>query len=887
MKRDSYHPATDNSTSLWALIAGGLTVAVAIAVIIGWTIRIPLLIQLHPDLVPMQFNTALGMLLCGAGLLLITLKVKRLAMACGLVVASLSVLTALEYLLGVNFGIDQLLMEAYISVKSAHPGRMAVNTAVCFIFTAVTIIVLAWPNPPQKYLLAATYLSGLTLAVAGVAVVGYLMGMDSSHGWGARMSHMAAHTAGGFVLTHSGLLTLLIRYKAIQNKQAFLLQRPSWVAIFSLMMVFIGWQALAQKEFEYKMQSTSQVAKKVSNEIISRLDARHLALNRMADRWSAHEGTSQSEWERDASLYIEDFPGFQAIEWVDPTYHVRWIVPMAGNEAAKDLDLSFEPHRLAMLKQAQNERALTVTAPVDLVQGGKGFLVYVPIYNKEHFEGFILGVYRIEELLQEILSPQTITVGYDIEVYHNQQLLYRRGSQPSGGRLGYRVQLPLDMKGVTWQIHITPSIDIMPAILTSAQIFLLIGGLSMAVMLTVTTYLLQTSVHQAATLQDTNRRLTEEIAGRRQYEQALRDSEQRFEMAMQGSQDGFWDWPNVDEDAEWWSPQFYELLGYENGKITASLSTFRDMLHPEDQQKTFDAVEACFQDKAPFDIEYRLRTASGDYRWFRARGVLIRNKTGKPQRMAGSIQDIHAQKLAMELIEAKNQDLETLLYVTSHDLREPLRAIQNFSKIIDKEGKSNLDEGHQDLLQRIVVGADRMDQLFIDILTLSRAQREEVVADRVNLNDVVTDILDRLSHKIDETQAKIQVDPDLPLVKGDRRWITQAVYNLVTNALKFHQPGQPPDVEIASYRDTNPAHGGETVGLVVRDRGIGVKSGLEDRIFGLFRRAVGRKVEGTGAGLAIVRQIAIRHGGHAGVQARDGGGAEFFITFAAYHEAEK
>lgn len=111
----------------------------------------------------------------------------------------------------------------------------------------------------------------------------------------------------------------------------------------------------------------------------------------------------------------------------------------------------------------------------------------------------------------------------------------------------------------------------------------------------------------------------------------------------------------------------------------------------------------------------------------------------------------------------------------------------------------------------------------------------------------------------------------------DKTWATQAIYNLIVNALKFTCNGDPPAIEIARYETA--AIGKDTVGIAVRDRGPGVAPEHAERIFQLFQRAVGREVEGTGAGLAIVRQIAVRHGGHAWVNPREDGGSEFVITF--------
>ncbi|HTI50823.1 MAG TPA: PAS domain S-box protein [Planctomycetaceae bacterium] len=241
------------------------------------------------------------------------------------------------------------------------------------------------------------------------------------------------------------------------------------------------------------------------------------------------------------------------------------------------------------------------------------------------------------------------------------------------------------------------------------------------------------------------------------------------------------------------------------------------------------------------------------------------------------LRDITDRKRAEEEINRKNRDLETLLYVTSHDLREPLRAIHNFAKLVNERYAAKLDERGQDFLRRVVRGAERLDRLLEDVLTLSRAQRSVEIAQNVPLAEVVADVLQQLESRIERTGANVAVAGDLPNLSADRRWVTQAVYNLVANALKFTNPGEAPDVTIAPYHP-GPADLPGT-GIVVADRGPGVPAGYADRIFQLFQRAVGREVEGTGAGLAIVRQIAERHGGSAWVRPREGGGAEFVVTF--------
>jgi signal transduction histidine kinase len=215
-----------------------------------------------------------------------------------------------------------------------------------------------------------------------------------------------------------------------------------------------------------------------------------------------------------------------------------------------------------------------------------------------------------------------------------------------------------------------------------------------------------------------------------------------------------------------------------------------------------------------------------------------------------------------------------MLYVISHDLREPLRAIEQFSQIVNDRYAEKLDTKGADFLGRTVRAARRMRTLLDDLLELSRARRLRPPDEPVEGHAIVSDVLERVAGRIEETHAVVRVARDLPSVRADRVWAVQALTNLVVNALKFTCNGQPPEVEIAGYRDAG------TAGFVVRDKGAGVAPEHAERIFRLFQRAVGREIEGTGAGLAIVAAVAERHGGRAWVEPREGGGSEFAITFA-------
>lgn len=240
-----------------------------------------------------------------------------------------------------------------------------------------------------------------------------------------------------------------------------------------------------------------------------------------------------------------------------------------------------------------------------------------------------------------------------------------------------------------------------------------------------------------------------------------------------------------------------------------------------------------------------------------------------------ALRDVTAQALAEEAISAKNRELETLLHVISHDLNEPMRSIASFSELLQQEPHERLGDEARDYLRRIVRASARMSRLLEEVVALARASKIEPPAEEIDFAAVAAEVLSRLEGEIARSGGRVRVEAPLPRLKADRTWATQALYNLVVNALKFTREGQAPDIEIAPYRDA----GGAVAGVCVRDRGPGVPPQDAERIFQLFQRGVGREVPGTGAGLAIVRAVAERHGGRAWVRPRDGGGLEFIITF--------
>ena len=169
-----------------------------------------------------------------------------------------------------------------------------------------------------------------------------------------------------------------------------------------------------------------------------------------------------------------------------------------------------------------------------------------------------------------------------------------------------------------------------------------------------------------------------DVTEAREAQAALLAAQERLEVAVQGSADGLWDWSDIGADDQWWSPGFYELLGYQEREIEPRLSTFLELVHPEERARTREEITAHLDAQAPFDVEYRLRMRSGDYRWFGGRGRARRDEAGRPLRMAGSIQDIHDRKVATRELALRNRIGGILLSTTDDEMyAEVLTAVRD------------------------------------------------------------------------------------------------------------------------------------------------------------------------------------------------------------------
>jgi PAS domain S-box-containing protein len=226
------------------------------------------------------------------------------------------------------------------------------------------------------------------------------------------------------------------------------------------------------------------------------------------------------------------------------------------------------------------------------------------------------------------------------------------------------------------------------------------------------------------------------------------------------------------------------------------------------------------------------------------------------------------------------QDLEAFAYSASHDLREPLRSIQGLSQILLEEEMSL--EQRQVYLQQIYVSTQFAEQLIQDLLIYSRLSYVDVTLQPINLSRLVNESLDQLQAERQWQHAHIQIDEPLTDVMANYTVLRQVITNLITNAIKFVEPGVQPQIRI--WTETVPPDSSKTR-LWIEDNGIGIAPEVQDQIFDVFARLHGHEVyPGTGIGLAIARRGIQRMGGTVGVESYAGQGSRFWIELSTAAE---
>ena len=388
-----------------------------------------------------------------------------------------------------------------------------------------------------------------------------------------------------------------------------------------------------------------------------------------------------------------------------------------------------------------------------------------------------------------------------------------------------------------------------------------------------------------------------DITTRKQAEEALRVSENRLRLALEAGNMGIWYW-NLNDDLLTWSDLQYALLGLAPDE-PMTMERFYTLVHPDDRpqvQALFRQIQDAIPEsgEASFEHEYRVVYPDGQVRWLSTRGALsCRNDqstellgvtfditTHKEQaeeiRSFNTILEQRVQRRTAEL-EHSNQKLDQFAYVASHDLKAPLRAIQQLSNWLVEDLGDGLPAAAQKHVNRILNRVSRMERMLDDLLLYSRINRQgAVAAEIVDMQALINSVLETV---VPPAGVTVTIADEPPTVFTVRTPLEMVLRNLIGNAIKHHNKAEV-QITIAVQRlETQ-------IEVMVTDDGPGIDQDYHERIFGLFQTLQPRdQIEGSGMGLAIVRRIVQEYDGAITVESAEGKGATFRFTWPIYDEA--
>ena len=276
------------------------------------------------------------------------------------------------------------------------------------------------------------------------------------------------------------------------------------------------------------------------------------------------------------------------------------------------------------------------------------------------------------------------------------------------------------------------------------------------------------------------------------------------------------------------------------------------------------------------DLDYRLNIKTGDEIEELAEGFnrMAGELKGLYTNLENKVKERTAQLAeANEALAGKNKELDDFTYIVSHDLKEPLRGVKAFTKLLMEDYSGRLDDEGKKYLKTISDSSTRMGRLIEDLLNLSRIGRIRNIEPGVDFNELLSDVKKNLVYALEEKKVNLTIRPDFPKAACDRIRISEVFSNLVSNAIKYTKKDITPVIEIG-WSDKK-----DLYEFYVKDNGIGIEKQYYDKIFQIFQRLHAKgEYEGTGAGLTIVKKIVENHGGKVRVESEVDVGSTFYFT---------
>jgi two-component system sensor kinase FixL len=646
--------------------------------------------------------------------------------------------------------------------------------------------------------------------------------------------------------------------------------RPSrnkaiWPAALVGLVMALGvvavWQVISHRAHEHVDAAVDFAAQINESLIVHDIDHRLSALDRLARRTRTGGEEQRRAWEADATRYIRDMPGFEAIVWADSSLQTRWLVSLDEYEDLASLDVARWGSSKSAIAIARESGGVTLSEPFELASGELCVAVFLPILEGERVDGVVAAVLNLQVWLTATIS--------DIQGSDNHVRILLEGREVfrhvgDGGSIdeSQTHRHEFETHGLTWTTLITPTTSFLSAGHGDSSALVLIVGLLFSALAVVVVYLALEAREKSRQFQDIATRLATLFRNLPGVAYRGRNAPGR--------------------PMEFISAGCRALSGYSRKELDESHLSWDDLICPEDRKRVELEMGQAIESDQAYELEYRITTREGEDRWMWERGRAVDPDSDGDTYIEGFISDISEQRAAEN--EAR-QYRENLAHVDrlnmlgematgiAHEINQPLTAISLFvqagGRLLDAKKLDRMPEIFEKLNQHAHRASAVIERMQ------SMARRRESAKELIDCNVLVGDVakLAEAEARFRDMTIEVETASELPSVSVDAVQIQQVALNLLRNAMEAMQSIDRRDGNVIRLQTRLDSDGNIEVSVI--DQGNGVSGDIAETIFAPFSTT---KKSGMGMGLSISRAIIIAHGGRLDFRNNEACGATFFFT---------
>ncbi|MDG0817451.1 ATP-binding protein [Bdellovibrio svalbardensis] len=826
-----------------------LVLIVAASVVVGWILQDPFLVQIHPSFAPMVINTAISFLFIAIGLFLSDYGYIKTGRVLAISVFVFAFLVFIQYPLGIDLGIDTLFLKPFEGSGVVVGGRMSASTAISMMVIAVGLFFNKQTSVCQ-YVRATC--ASLAFGLGLIGFCGYFLRFSSEYGWG-NFSRMAIHTAICFIFLSLSLL-LKVRAKIRQDNPPIGYFVPFYMLFVGILTSLLIWQLLVVKDFDRNRRITSIRADALKTNIDNSFYPLVTSLENMAHRFALKRYKNLEMWELDAESFVQDFNGLRRITWVDADFVTRWVFPKNNHgQLVLNLNILLEPSVRQTVETVMRSRTSAVSPSVELKSGGRGIILFSPIYRDDVFFGMVSVALAGKPFFERIANIP----GYDLTILEDGSELISTGKPDSVYSRDWTYHTRYQNLKVDWELVLTPKLELIRANASVVPAFVLLFGVTISILLSIAVRFYQRSKEAERKVRET---LEWQNAGRNSISLLVisTDSDLRIR--------------DVNASA-------LKVLGYSAEELVGRETHFfvdreevlavRGKLE-ERLARRLETPRAFAE--AHFELGYHdaqertLITKSGKRIATVASFSQVKDDQGRIAGYMAIFEDVTQKKQREKLLQEQEKMIKTSSRLASlgemaagvaHEINNPLTIISGYVSVLRKNLAQKGLGGDVELNRRmdsIEATVQRIAKIIRGLRTYARESHggdDEVV----NIDLIIDDTLAICQEKFKNNEISLlaNIEPNLQ-IKCRPYQISQVILNLLNNAYDAVSGEATRIVAVEAKRVS------DGVEVSVTDSGSGVSPELREKIMQPFftTKEVGK---GMGLGLSISTGIIHGHGG--------------------------